>query len=104
MVRLSSNGFSCRNACLNENAPALPKKTYFRAKPPPAVSLCLVFSSESAGQARLAADGGVNGFLDHAIWVRCHSTPSRSFLEPPICPSFHGRRDVSRHADDGLDQ
>jgi len=21
MVRLSSNGFSCRNACLNENAP-----------------------------------------------------------------------------------
>src|SRR5271169_2842597 len=35
------------------------------------------------------ADGGVNGFLDHAIWVRCHSTPSRSFLEPPICPSLH---------------
>jgi len=22
MVRLSSNGFSCRNACLNENAPS----------------------------------------------------------------------------------
>ena len=42
-------------------------------------------------QADLAAfaDGGVNGFLDHAIWVRCHSTPSRSFLEPPICPSLH---------------
>src|SRR5262249_24007239 len=42
-------------------------------------------------QADLAAfaDGGVNGFLDHAIWVRCHSTPPRSFLEPPICPSFH---------------
>jgi hypothetical protein len=33
-------------------------------------------------QADLAvfADGGVNCFLDHAIWVRCHSTPSRSFL------------------------
>src|SRR5262249_49797678 len=42
-------------------------------------------------QADLAAfaDGGVDGFLDHAIWVRCHSTPSRSFLEPPICPSSH---------------
>ena len=42
-------------------------------------------------QADLAAfaDGGVKGFLDHAIWVRCHSTPSRSFLEPPICPSLH---------------
>src|SRR6516162_7997118 len=42
-------------------------------------------------QADLAAfaDGGVNGFLDHAIWVRCHSTPSRCFVEPPICPSLH---------------
>src|SRR5215471_19367493 len=42
-------------------------------------------------QADLAAfaDGGVDGFLDHPIWVRCHSTPSRSFLEPPICPSLH---------------
>src|SRR5215469_18513697 len=42
-------------------------------------------------QADLAAfaDRGVNGFLDHAIWVRCHSTPSRSFVEPSICPSSH---------------
>src|ERR1700736_1568903 len=42
-------------------------------------------------QADLAAfaDGGVKGILDHAIWVRCHSTPSRSFLEPPICPIIH---------------
>src|SRR5215469_14198458 len=35
------------------------------------------------------ADRGVDGFLDHAIWVRCHSTPSRSFLEPLTCPSLH---------------
>src|SRR5215475_6143660 len=42
-------------------------------------------------QANLAAfaNGGVNGFLDNAIRVRCHSSPSRSFLEQPICPSSH---------------
>ena len=33
MIRLSSNGFSCRNACLTENAPTRLKKAYFRAKP-----------------------------------------------------------------------
>src|SRR5262245_37206511 len=35
-VRLSSNGFSCRNACLNENA-STSEKAYFRAKPASAV-------------------------------------------------------------------
>src|SRR5215510_2075924 len=42
-------------------------------------------------QADLAAfaNGGVNGFLDNAIRVRCHSSPSHSFLDQPICPSSH---------------
>ena len=41
-----------------------------------------------AGHLAAFADGAVKGFLDHAIWVRCHSTPSRSFLEPPIFPAY----------------
>src|SRR6516225_11074483 len=41
-------------------------------------------------QADLAAfaDGGVNGFLDHAIWVRCHSTPSRSSWSRRYVPAY----------------
>src|SRR5215472_8625871 len=58
------------------------------ARPPPDIDDLFAIHIGHYLQANLAAfaDGGVNGFLDHAIWVRCHSTPSRSFLEPPICP------------------
>ena len=62
-----------------------------QARPPQTSTTCFAIHIGHYLQADLAAfaDGGVNGFLDHAIWVRCHSTPSRSFLEPPICPSLH---------------
>src|SRR6516165_7275983 len=59
------------------------------ARPPQTSTTCLPLGHYLQADLATFADGGVNGFLDHAIWIRCHSTPSPSFLEPPICPPRH---------------